>query len=116
VPEEVIAAGHVEEWIGWTAIAADGYRLPVVVAVTGYGNAAEFRDGLTGRGLHHVVAARSEIGPGTARTSRFRRTIAAPIGHRSRATGRRHRTWRCWRPTRRWSIARSPGGKVSAAR
>ena len=66
VPEEVIAAGHVEKWRLaldlLDGLAADGYDLPVVVADAGYGNAAEFRDGLAGRGLHYVVAVRGDIG------------------------------------------------------
>ncbi|WP_405552102.1 IS701 family transposase [Streptomyces canus] len=62
VPDEV---GHREKWrlaldtldelAGW------GLVPPVVVADAGYGQNADFRDGLAGRGIGYVVAVRSDV-------------------------------------------------------
>ena len=62
VPDEV---GHREKWrlaldtldelAGW------GLVPPVVVADAGYGQNADFRDGLDGRGIGYVVAVRSDV-------------------------------------------------------
>ncbi|MEU5637980.1 IS701 family transposase [Streptomyces rishiriensis] len=62
IPEET---GHREKWrlaldtldelAGW------GLVPPVVVADAGYGQNADFRDGLTGRGIGYVVAVRSDV-------------------------------------------------------
>ncbi|WP_226599124.1 IS701 family transposase [Streptomyces violascens] len=61
VPDE---CGHREKWLlaldildelaGW------GMRPPLVVADAGYGQNADFRAGLTGRGIPYVVAVRSD--------------------------------------------------------
>ncbi|MGW7383899.1 IS701 family transposase [Streptomyces sp. NPDC054794] len=62
IPQEV---GHREKWrlaldsidelAGW------GLVPPVVVADAGYGQNADFRDGLDGRGIDYVVAIRSDV-------------------------------------------------------
>ncbi|MFF1725803.1 IS701 family transposase [Streptomyces sviceus] len=62
IPQEV---GHREKWrlaldildelAGW------GLVVPVVVADAGYGQNADFRDGLTGRDIGYVVAIRSDV-------------------------------------------------------
>ncbi|WP_329293346.1 IS701 family transposase [Streptomyces sp. NBC_01455] len=62
IPQEV---GHREKWrlaldtldelAGW------GLVPPVVVADAGYGQNADFRDGLDGRGIGYVVAVRSDV-------------------------------------------------------
>ncbi|WP_432189831.1 IS701 family transposase [Streptomyces sp. Tue6028] len=62
IPQEV---GHREKWrlaldtvdelAGW------GLVPPVVVADAGYGQNADFRDGLEGRGIEYVVAVRSDV-------------------------------------------------------
>jgi SRSO17 transposase len=62
VPEDI---GHREKWrlaldiidelAGW------GLVPPVVVADAGYGQNADFRDGLTNRGIAYVVAVRSDV-------------------------------------------------------
>jgi SRSO17 transposase len=62
IPQEV---GHREKWrlaldsidelAGW------GFLPPVLVADAGYGQNADFRDGLDGRGISYVVAVRSDV-------------------------------------------------------
>lgn len=62
IPPEV---GHREKWrlaldildelAGWNLVP------PVVVADAGYGQNADFRDGLHGRGIGYVVAVRSDV-------------------------------------------------------
>lgn len=62
IPQEV---GHREKWrlaldsidelAGW------GFLPPVLVADAGYGQNADFRDGLGGRGIGYVVAVRSDV-------------------------------------------------------
>ncbi len=62
IPQEV---GHREKWrlaldsidelAGW------GFLPPVLVADAGYGQNADFRDGLDGRGIGYVVAVRSDV-------------------------------------------------------
>ncbi|GAA3078396.1 IS701-like element ISBj9 family transposase [Streptomyces glomeratus] len=62
IPQEI---GHREKWrlaldiidelAGW------GLLPPVLVADAGYGQNADFRDGLEGRGIRYVVAVRSDV-------------------------------------------------------
>jgi SRSO17 transposase len=50
-----LALDTIDELAGWDLVA------PVVVADAGYGQNADFRDGLDGRGIDYVVAVRSDV-------------------------------------------------------
>jgi SRSO17 transposase len=55
-PKWQLALDMLDELAGW------GLRAPVIVADAGYGEIAEFRDGLDGRGLPYIV----QVKPGTS--------------------------------------------------
>uniref|UniRef100_A0AAU1UN42 IS701 family transposase n=1 Tax=Streptomyces sp. NBC_00119 TaxID=2975659 RepID=A0AAU1UN42_9ACTN len=62
IPQE---AGHLEKWRlaldTFDELAGWGLVPPVVVADAGYGQNADFRDGLSERGITYVVAVRSDV-------------------------------------------------------
>lgn len=101
MPREV---GHREKWrlaldtldelAGW------GLVPPVVVADAGYGQNADFRDGLNGRGIGYVLAVRSDVTvhPHDVRPT-ARRGPETAAG-RSPATAASRPRWPRWPPAR----------------
>ena len=95
-------AGHREKWRlaldSLDELAGWGLVPPVAVADAGYGQNADFRDGLDGRGIGYVVAVRSDVTvhPHDVRPPPRRGPETA--AGRSPATGTSRPRWPRWRP------------------
>lgn len=80
-PKWMLALEILDELAGW------GHRPPVLVADCGYGQNAQFRDGLTGRGIRYIVATTSTT---TAHPADAARTTI-PYGGRGAPSRPRYR-------------------------
>jgi len=80
-PKWMLALEMLDELAEW------GQHPPVLVADAGYGQVAEFRDGLTGRGIRYIVAV-------TSTTTAYRADVeptTVPYGGRGRPSAARYR-------------------------